>query len=83
MAEDASKIERALVVDQAQQNMAVLVTPSERVQTVMSAVAEVGPAVEKAKGVMDIWIPLLKRIGQFVEITDKIAEVTSFGHLRK
>ena len=83
MAEDTAKIESAIAVGQARQNMVALVTPSERVQTVMGAVTEAGPAVEKAKGVMDTWNPLLKRISQFVDITDKITDVNDFGHLEK
>ena len=79
--EEAPKLARTMAVDQANKAIATLSPLSEGSQTVLGGLAEAGSAVEQFKGVMDTWNPLLKQIGLFIEVTDKITEVSDTSEL--
>ena len=79
--EEAPRVVREIAVGQANEVAAALTTPSEGAQTVLGGLAEGGAAVERVKGAVDTWSPLLKQIGRFIEVTDKITDVSDLKHL--
>lgn len=74
--EEAPRVARAMEIGQANEAVATLSMPSEATQRVIGGLTEAGNVVEPATGVMDTWQPLLKGIGKFIEVTDKITEVS-------
>lgn len=67
--------EAKLGVAQANKAHAALSPTSTTAQEAIGVVAEAGTIVEKVKGAIDTWNPLLKRLEQFVDLTGAIAEV--------
>lgn len=75
-AHNTANTAREHAVEEANRALAAQSLPSKGAQDALSIVADAESLAGQVKGVVSTWDPLLKRIGQFVELTDAIASVS-------
>lgn len=75
---DASKFNRELAVEEAEEAVSSQDTPSEAALMALDAVADIGSIADQIQGVVNLWTPLLKQIAKFVELTDAMSNVRNW-----
>ena len=74
-AHDIANAAREHAVAEANRALAAQSLPSQGAQDTLGVLAEAESVADQVKGAVNTWDPLLKRVGQFVELTDAIASV--------